>query len=272
MATLHRLASTDRPEQLNLKLQRGSTNRQAVSLKILRYDRLESTNSTAYRLGEGGADEWTVVVARSQTKGRGRVGKKWMSPKGGLWFSIILRPSIPSVRVPMLQFFAANATRQAIEKQTGLRPRVKWPNDLVLESGKLGGILVESKTQGEKVRFAVVGIGLNINQPKSKLPEGATSTLLNMGKRIETLRLLRSIVHGFESTYDRLSNPSKIAEEWWRNCIHRPLKVKVSLSNGSIVGITRSMDSEGNLIVETDDHRIHTVNDGTLRLLAASRG
>jgi len=115
-------------------------------LKILHYDRLESTNTTAYRLAEESAPEWTIVVADVQTKGRGRGRNKWESPKGGLWFSIVLKPKVSSPRLPLLQFLAAIATRQALENETGLSVRLKWPNDIVLRNAKLGGILVEFKT------------------------------------------------------------------------------------------------------------------------------
>src|SRR2546427_5763252 len=126
-----------------------------ASLKILHYKILQSTNTTAYRLAQQSAPEWTVIVADVQTKGRGRGRKKWESPKGGLWFSILLRPNVPSAKLPLLQFLAAIATRKALENETSLSVKLKWPNDLVLGSAKLGGILIESKTLGDSVSFEI---------------------------------------------------------------------------------------------------------------------
>src|SRR5207302_5502770 len=100
-----------------------------------------------YQVAQQGAPEWTTVVADMQTKGRGRGRNKWKSLKGGLWFSIILRPKVSGPRLPLLQFLAAVVTRTALEDATGLEVKLKWPNDLVLGNFKLGGILIESKTQ-----------------------------------------------------------------------------------------------------------------------------
>src|SRR3977135_247902 len=186
-----------------------------ASLKILHYRRLRSTNTTAYRLAQQSAPEWTVVVADVQTKGRGRGRKKWESPKGGLWFSILLRPKVPSPRLPLLQFLAAIATRQALENQTGLSVKLKWPNDLVLGNEKLGGILIESKTLGDRVSFAILGIGLNINQGKAQLPPGAMSLRLISGKQQDLRVLLRAILDQMRSSYDDLDHPSRIMEAWW---------------------------------------------------------
>lgn len=208
-----------------------------------------------------------MVVADVQTKGRGRGANKWESPKGGLWFSILIRPNLPSSRLQLLQFLAAIATRQALENETGLSVKLKWPNDLVLENSKLGGILIESKTQGDRVSFAILGIGLNINQGKAQLPIGAISLRQVSGTQYDLRLLLRVILDQIRSSYDDLDNPSRIMEEWWRNCIHRPLRVQVTLPNETVTGISRAIDKDGSLMIETDDHRIRKVNEGSLTLL-----
>jgi BirA family biotin operon repressor/biotin-[acetyl-CoA-carboxylase] ligase len=205
-----------------------------ASLKILHYKSLQSTNTTAYRLAQQSALEWTVVVADVQTKGRGRGRKKWESPKGGLWFSILLRPNVPGPTLPLLQFLAAIATRQALENETDLSVKLKWPNDLVLGNKKLGGILIESKTLGDRISFAILGVGLNINQLKAQLPPGATSLRLASRKKHDLRLLLRAILEQMRSSYDDLNNPAKIIEEWWRNCIHRPLRVQISLPKQTV--------------------------------------
>ncbi len=189
-----------------------------ASLKIVHYRRLRSTNTTAYRLAQQSAPEWTVVVADVQTKGRGRGRKTWESPNGGLWFSILLRPTISTLRLPLLQFLAAIATRQVLENETGVNVKLKWPNDLVLGNAKLGGILIESKTLADRISFAILGIGLNINQSKAQLPPEAISLRLVSGKQHDLRLLLRAILDQMRSSYDDLDNPSKIMEEWWRNC------------------------------------------------------
>ena len=238
-----------------------------ASLKIVHFRRLRSTNTTAYRLAQQSAPEWTVVVADVQTKGRGREGKKWESLKGGLWFSVILRPNVPSPKLPLLQFLAGIATRQALESETGLSVKLKWPNDLVLGNAKLGGILIESKTLGDRISFAILGIGLNINQSKAQLPLEAVSLRLASGKQHDLRLLLGAILDQMRSSYDDLANPSKIMDDWWRNCVHRPLRVQVTVSKDTVTGVSRAIDEDGSLIIETDDREIRKVSEGSLRIL-----
>lgn len=266
MAALLRLANSAINDQLTLKPRPWKGEQGFVSLKILRYKQLPSTNTTAYRLAEQSAPEWTIIVADQQTRGRGRGGKKWESPKGGLWFSILLRPDVRSSRAPLLQYLTANAARQAVQDETGLQVQLKWPNDLVIDKNKLGGILIESKTLGDRVSFAILGIGLNVNQGEDRLPGGATSIRLASGMRYDQRRLLKAIVDQTRSRYDELDEPSTIMDEWWRNCVHRPPRVQVALPKGIVIGITRGIDEDGGLIIETDDRRVQRVREGTLRL------
>ncbi len=236
-------------------------------LKILHYKRLQSTNTAAYQLAQQGAPEWTIVVADVQTKGRGRGRNKWKSPKGGLWFSIILRPKVSVPRLPLLQFLAAVVTRTALEDATGLDVKLKWPNDLVLGNFKLGGILIDSKTQGARVSFAILGIGLNIIQSKVQLPHVATSVRLATGNQYDLRAVLRVILDQLSASYHDLDRPSKIIENWWRNCIHRPLRVQVNLPKETVTGVSLAIDEEGSLLIETADHRIRKMNEGSLTLL-----
>ncbi len=202
-----------------------------------------------------------------QTKGRGRGRNKWKSPKGGLWFSIILRPKVSVPRLPLLQFLAAVVTRTALEDATGLDVKLKWPNDLVLGNFKLGGILIDSKTQGARVSFAILGIGLNINQSKVQLPHVATSVRLATGNQYDLRAVLRVILDQLSASYHDLDRPSKIIENWWRNCIHRPLRVQVNLPKETVTGVSLAIDEEGSLLIETADHRIRKMNEGSLTLL-----
>jgi BirA family biotin operon repressor/biotin-[acetyl-CoA-carboxylase] ligase len=206
-------------------------------------------------------------VADVQTKGRGRGRNKWESQKGGLWFSILLRPKTPTPKLPLLQFLAAVATRRALEEETSLGVKLKWPNDLVLRKSKLGGILIESKTQGDSVSFAILGIGLNINQRKDQIPTGAISLRLASGKQHDLRAVLHAILDQIKSSYADWENPSKIMKEWWRNCVHRPLRIQVTLSAGTVTGIGRGVDNDGSLLIETDDHRSRKVSEGSLTLL-----
>lgn len=181
---------------------------------------------------------------------------------------MIVRPQISSSRVHLLQFVAANATRQALETKTRVRAQLKWPNDLVLDTKKLGGILIESKTVGQRVLFAIIGIGLNLSQPNSQLPKGAVSLKLATGRKHYPGSLLKAIVNETKSRLDSIDNSASIMTEWWQNCIHRPPVVQISSPLGVIIGISRGIDDHGALTVEALDGRTHRVTDGTLRVLS----
>lgn len=242
-------------------------NKLAMSLEILRYKSLGSTNTKAYQLAERGAREWTVVVSEVQTRGRGRAGKTWVSARGGLWFSVILRPSVGAGNAGLLQILAGVSARRAIEKVSGVKVRLKWPNDLVLAEGKLGGILVETKMVADAVSFAVLGIGINVNQPERSPPEGAVSILSETSRRTSLQKLLAAVLQELRSDYDRLRSASELAAEWWRHCIHRDKTVRVEGSNWVVIGLSTGLSNDGLLLVETRPGKVVTVTEGTLRVL-----
>jgi biotin-(acetyl-CoA carboxylase) ligase len=117
------------------------------------------------------------------------------------------------------------------------------------------------------VSFAILGIGLNINQSKAQLPPGAVSLRLVSRKQHDLRALLRAILDQIKSSFDDLDNPSKIMEEWWRNCVHRPLRIQVTLPKGTVNGISRAIEQDGSLMIETDDHTIRKVSEGSLSIL-----
>ncbi len=236
-------------------------------MKLLRFKRIASTNTKAYQLAQQDAAEWTVVVSEVQTEGRGRAGKTWESPRGGLWFSVILRPAIKASKAGLLQILAAVATRDAIEEETGQKVRVKWPNDLVLDEEKLGGILVEAKMVKDAISFAIVGIGVNVNQTERSLPQGAASVYTVTGRRTRVGTLLKRIVETLESRYSDLENPSRLLSEWWGNCIHEEKRVQVEGPQGVLIGLSKGIDEYGQLVVETSPGNMMKITQGTLRVL-----
>src|SRR3989344_2837710 len=158
--------------------------------EILVKKSLPSTNIYAKKLAEKGEDR-TVVVALTQTHGRGRNGKKWFSPNGGRWFSVILKPKSPS----LMQAIAPLAVLRSLTK-LGLKPNIKWPNDVYINGRKISGVLSESSFSG-KLDYVVVGIGINANFPLEKLPQEirkTSTTLLEEGISVSRMELLASIL------------------------------------------------------------------------------
>jgi BirA family transcriptional regulator, biotin operon repressor / biotin---[acetyl-CoA-carboxylase] ligase len=189
----------------------------------------------------------------------------WESPRGGLWFSIIIRPKIPVDRTPLLQFLFANALRTGIQEVYGVQSEVKWPNDVVVDWKKLAGILIETKISGQQLGYALVGIGLNVNLTDHELPVGATSIFEIRKRRFSLEETLGSILTMLEDHYQTLSYERAVVADWWRVCAHRMKPVMIDTGNGKVRGKCVGVNSDGSIIILTD-HGDVTVLDGTLRL------
>ncbi|MFQ5882105.1 MAG: biotin--[acetyl-CoA-carboxylase] ligase [Candidatus Methylomirabilales bacterium] len=181
-----------------------------VGRRMLVYGEVSSTNAIALELGERGEPEGTVVVAETQTAGRGRLGRRWVSaPHLGLWTSVLLRPPVRAREASLLSQFAAVALAEAVAEvgPCTVVPRIKWPNDLLVGGRKVGGILVELKTEGERVDYAVAGIGINVNHTLEDFPAelqtSATSLSLASGKPVSRLRLAQSFYRHLDTWYLR---------------------------------------------------------------------
>ena len=205
------------------------------------------------------------MVSKVQTRGRGRSGRTWESPKGGLWFSIIVKPRIPVDRISLLQFLFANALRTGIQEVYGVQSEVKWPNDLVVDRQKLAGMLIETKISGSGVVYAIVGIGLNVNLAAQELPTGATSIFLASKKRFSLEKTLSSILRALKEDYGALEDEKAVVGEWWKHCAHRLKPVTIDTDNGMVRGKCVGIRKDGSITIQTQTGNV-TVADGTLRL------
>ena len=174
-----------------------------MKYRFKHFKTLTSTNDLALEMARKGADEGWVISTDYQTRGRGRGKKKWTSPRGeNLLFSLLLRPRIPANRAPFLTHLAALSVKEAItESFPMLRTRLKKPNDVMVNGKKISGILVESSTQGGKLDFAVVGIGLNVTAPMSNRLKRSISIFEATGKKIERSNIQKSILGIFKLKY-----------------------------------------------------------------------
>jgi len=175
---------------------------------IHRLETCASTNDTVRALAAAGAPEGTVVVADEQTAGRGTKGRGWNSPRGlGLYASILLRPASPAV-VPLLPLAAGIAARDAVEASHGLAARIRWPNDILFEGRKLGGVLCESVFAGDRPEFVIVGIGLNAAQGSEAFPgdlrETAVSIASALGAPADRERLFDALLAAVDRRLDSL--------------------------------------------------------------------
>ncbi len=234
---------------------------------------VESTQKIAHRLAYENAPEGTVIIAEEQQVGRGRMGRKWHSPKyTGIWMSIILRPNIPLPKAPQLTLLAAVAIVQAIEEYTGLLPEIKWPNDILINGKKITGILTELEAEADRINSVIIGIGMNVNQTKedfpSELQEIATSLLLEKGERISRAELIKGIFNNLEKLYllylDEGFLPIKLL--WESYAISIGKKITARTLTNSIIGTARGITEDGVLIIEDEYGKNHHVYSADIEL------
>ncbi len=214
------------------------------------YEQVGSTNDEAATLAAQGAGEGATVLAVAQTGGRGRRRRAWSSPAGGLWLSIVLRPSLPAERWPLVGFAAAVGAGWAVEDITPARVRLKWPNDLMVDERKLGGVLVEARGTA-----LVAGIGLNANIALETLaPEVrlvATSLLAVLGRAVDLAALARTLLERFEGVYDLLTSDADVVLARWRERdLTRGRHVRISDAQ-ELEGVAEDVDQTGALLVRT---------------------
>lgn len=244
------------PQLLSHRL-RGTS----FSRRIHHFFKVDSTNSVAMGLGEAGEPHGAVVVAEEQTAGRGRAGRRWTSEKSaGIYCSILLRPSIPPSQAPLLTLLAGLAARDAAGDELDARPDIRWPNDLLADGRKFGGILTEMRAEPDRVHYAVIGIGLNVNQARmpADLAEIATSLRIETGKahsRLEILvRLLRALDHYYNQFLAQGAPPvlRRFAEV---SSYFEGKRVRITTAAESFTGVTAGLEPSGVLRVARDDGR-----------------
>jgi BirA family transcriptional regulator, biotin operon repressor / biotin---[acetyl-CoA-carboxylase] ligase len=260
---LERVPDILTPDMLRQRL-KGSM----FAKRIHHFFRTDSTNRVAMELGYAGEPEGAVILAEEQTAGRGRAGRSWHSERAaGIYVTLLLRPKISPVQAPLLTMMAGLSAHAAIQAQTGLQPDVKWPNDLVLNGRKLGGMLTEMHAEPTLVRFVIVGIGINVNQETfpSELNRVATSLRLETGKNQSRLELLARLLREFETDYNRfLRDGSSSVTERFTQISSYAVGKKVCVTNGNetYVGVTTGLRPEGLLQVQREDGAVVTVLAG----------
>ncbi len=223
---------------------------------------IDSTNSVAKTLAQQGAPEGTLVIADEQTAGRGRLGRRWLAPRGTcLLFSLVFRPGLKVDRAQSLNMIWGLGIRQAIHELTALPAQLKWPNDIMLHGRKTGGILTEMSSSGERLDYVVVGIGLNVNVDISALPAEfrATSIAHELGRTIPRLPLLNEALRFIKQRYSALrAGESPLAD--WAAALET-LGQRVQLHTGQSVwqGLATGVDEEGALLLRLDDGQLRRV-------------
>ncbi|UCE37416.1 MAG: biotin--[acetyl-CoA-carboxylase] ligase [Thermoplasmata archaeon] len=246
---------------------KGSPNPKIIGRAIYSYEVLGSTNIQAKDLAESEAEDGTVVIAKIQSEGKARRNRNWISPEGGLWLSVILRPNIPPQKATLVTLMAANAVDETLSEY-GLKAKIKWPNDVLIDGKKVCGILTEAKTKENEIEYLVLGIGINANFDLSELPEdirGASTTIKNELKRdISQDELLQRLLGHVNKYYEGLlaSDFQKIVKTWKEKSDTLGRHVKITTQMESIQGIAQDIDDTGALILKRDDGDIQKLFAG----------
>jgi BirA family transcriptional regulator, biotin operon repressor / biotin---[acetyl-CoA-carboxylase] ligase len=247
------------PDILTPELLRARLKSSLFGKRIYHFFRTDSTNRVGMELGYAGEPEGAVILAEEQSAGRGRAGRSWHSERAaGIYATLLLRPKISPMQAPLLTMMAGLSAHAAIQTQTGLRLDLKWPNDLMLDGKKLGGILTEMYADTSLVRFVIVGIGINVGQEKfpGELNTIATSLRAETGKNQSRLELLARLLREFESDYNRFlrEGAASVTERFTKASSYAVGK-KVRVTNGgeSFTGVTAGLAPEGLLQVERED-------------------
>ena len=237
------------------------------------FETIDSTNLQAKALGLQGAPHGTTVIAKSQTAGRGRLGRSFHSPDGqGLYLSMLLRPGCHATELMHLTCAVGCAVCDAIESITGLRPGIKWTNDLVFGKRKLGGILTElSLDASGNVNFAVVGIGINCAQKIADFPPDirdiATSLTETTKKETDIPQLAASILTFLKAMSNKLLPPrDAIMEQYRKDCVTLGKEISVVTPSSVRHGVAVDIDRDGALVVEFPDSSRETVNSGEVSI------
>lgn len=246
---------------------------EVVGRDIRVFEKTTSTNDVMEKLARDGVKEGAVVFAESQTKGRGRLGRYWISPaRKGLWFSVLLRPALRPQEATQLTVAAATAVRRAVHQQTGLPAEIKWPNDILVHGRKTAGILTELSAELDHVKYIILGIGVDVNQMANEFPadlrKTATSLRIEWDRPVLRPELAAAILRELDRDYARVcaGQFADVADEWEEHCTTIGKHVTVHIGERRVRGDAESLDEDGALLLRTEHGHLERIIGGDVTL------
>ena len=242
-----------------------------IAKEILCFRKVFSTNSIAKFLANHSAEEGTVLISEIQTKARGRLGKKWEAPEGGIWMSLILRPQVPPARIGLITLATGVAIAKSI-RSLGVDARIKWPNDVLIHGKKISGVLTEVNATFNEIDWIVVGIGIDSNLKLEDFSEdiriGTTTLTEELPTKVDENELIAVFLNEFEKVY-KLYKDGEIETilKDWRDLADTIGKyVNITQTGGKITqGYVVGINNEGSLIIERQDGTLEKIISGELR-------
>ncbi len=238
-----------------------------IGQRVIHFLSHGSTMAAARQEAGRGAAEGTVVITEEQTAGKGRAKRVWLSPRGSVALSIILYPDIS--QLPYLVMVASLAVARSIEAVTGLEMQLKWPNDVLIRGKKVCGILIENELRGDRVAWAVIGIGINVNIRMMDFPEiAATATSLHdeLGKELPRVTIIRRLLVEMEKYYLSLGDGELIFQEWRDHLLTLGKRVRVTAGGNVLEGVAEDVARDGKLLLRHSDGQLSHVVAGDVTL------
>jgi len=238
-----------------------------IGKKIYYYDTIDSTQNVALKIATNSKEDGTVVISQRQTKGRGRMGRKWISPHGGIWLSIILHPKFEISHTTIFPIASSIALATAIEKTIGIQPELKWPNDVTINGKKVAGMLVDTSIESNEIEYMVLGVGINFKVNPAKIEKSIKNsghfygvTTLTGKKEANPKLLIQSFLYELEKVIDLLDEgrTKKIINIWSKKSSNIGKVVTVKTSNGKIRGKFSKLDKDGALLI-TKNNKTHRI-------------
>jgi BirA family biotin operon repressor/biotin-[acetyl-CoA-carboxylase] ligase len=243
-----------------------------IGRDIRLFPEVVSTNTLAMEAASQGAPEGTVIIAETQTGGKGRLGRTWISPRGNLYLSVILRPQIPTHKAPLITLVGAVAVASAIRKCCSVPAAIKWPNDILISGRKVAGLLTEMSAEPDRIRHIALGTGIDVNMELQELPLDirmhATTLANETNATVDRKLLLQQILRDLEHWYGIfLTSEAEVLKEWEQLNMTIGQRVTVSGMGEVFEGLAQGIDQEGRLKVALDDGDIRIVAAGDVTIL-----
>ena len=246
---------------------------QVIGRDIRVFQETSSTNDVVEKLARDGVSEGVAVFAETQTKGRGRLGRKWLSPsKKGLWFSVLLRPDLRPQAATQLMVAASTALARAIREEIGLPAEIKWPNDILVRGKKVAGILTELSAELDHIKYLILGIGVDVNLNMSDFPSDlrklATSLKIEAGHTVHRAELAAAILRALDEDYARIHRREfhTIREEWQQLCSTLGRNVTIRVGDRAVRGLAESLDEDGGLLLRSEHGHLERITGGDVTL------
>mgnify|MGYP000097140755 CR=1 FL=1 len=246
---------------------------EVVGKEVKYFESVSSTQEVVKNEALGGAKEGLVVIASEQHRGKGRLGRPWFSPRGGLWMSVLLRPDVPPIKAPLLTLMAAACIADVLEESYNVKASIKWPNDVMVNGKKIAGVLAEADIEMDRVNYVALGIGVNANISISLMPDDlkplATSLANILGKEVNLAELACKLIKALDKQYGeyKLKRFPLLLERWKSKLLGLGQRALVKTAYEEVEGLALDVDEDGALIMKKTDGSTIKVYSGDLVLL-----